>query len=158
MTIQELQDAINKRLQKLDGKKYSGKGASPEYHGWYEAEIGAELESRGIDIFRVSTWKIIAEIDGPGEVKVSYKEVAEIKVSVKTDRRYKYGGPGTVNSIRVIFREELQGLSVEEARVFLLKADLESRLEYYKKECARLAAELDAAADKIAELTAIEIV
>ena len=158
MTIQELQDAINKRLQKLDGKKYSGKGASPEYHGWYEAEIGAELESRGIDIFRVSTWKIIAEIDGPGEVKVSYKEVAEIKVSTKTDRRYKYGGPGTVNSIRVLFHEELQGLSIEEARVFLLKADLESRLEYYKKERARLAAELDEAADKIAELTAIEIV
>ena len=30
MTIQELQDAINKRLEKLDGKKYTNKGASPE--------------------------------------------------------------------------------------------------------------------------------
>lgn len=158
MTIQELQDAINKRLQKLDGKKYSGKGASPEYHGWYGAEIEEELESRGIDIFHVSTWKIIAEIDGPGEVKVSYKEVAEIKVSVKTDRRYKYGGPGTVNSIRVCFREELQSMSIEEARVFLLKKDLDDRIKYYKKERERIAAELDDVAGKIAELTALEIV
>lgn len=157
-TIQELQDAINRRLEKLDGKKYAGKGVVPEYHKWYESEIEEELESRGIEIFRISTWKIVAEIDGPGEVKVSYEEIAKIEASVKTDRRYKYGGPGTVNSIRVLFREELQGLSIEEARVFLLKAELESRLEYYQKERARLAAELAAAADKIAELTAIEIV
>lgn len=68
MMIQELQDAINKRLEKFDGKKYPGKGAAPEYHEWYEGEIEKELESRGIDIFRVSAWKIIAEIEGPGEV------------------------------------------------------------------------------------------
>nr|WP_326210127.1 hypothetical protein [uncultured Oscillibacter sp.] len=158
MTIQELQDAINKRLEKLDGKKYTNKGARPEYHKWYTEEIVEELESRGVDIFRVATWRIVAEIDGPGEVKVSYTEVAKIELSAKRDRRYKHGGPGTILSIRVDFREELRPLTIEEARVFILKADLESRLEYYKKERARLAAELDETAKKIAELTAIEIV
>lgn len=158
MTIQELQDAINKRLEKFDGKKYENKEASPEYHEWYTKEIAEELESRGIDIFSVATWRIVAEIDGPGEVKVSYKETAKIELSLKRDRRYTHGGPGAVLSIRVNFREELRPLTIEEARIFILKADLERRLEYYKKERACLAAELDETAKKIAELTAIEII
>ena len=34
------------------------------------------------------------------------------------------GGPGVVKSIRVQFREDLQGLTIEETRAYLLKADL----------------------------------
>lgn len=67
MTNKELQDTLNERLKKFDGEKYSGKEAStPIYHRWYMHEIESELESRGIEIFRAATWKIVAEIDGPG--------------------------------------------------------------------------------------------
>ena len=158
MKIKELQDAINARLQKFDGKKYNSAGARPEYHGWYVGEIVKELEKNGIEIFRPITWKIIAEIDGPGEVKVYDGEVAKIELDAKRDRRYKNGGPGIINSIRVCFREELQSMSIEEARVFLLKKDLDDRIKYYKKERERIAAELDDVAGKIAELPALEIV
>lgn len=62
MTNKELQDALNGRLEKFDGEKYSGKEAStPIYHRWYMHEIESELESRGIEIFRAATWKIVAE-------------------------------------------------------------------------------------------------
>lgn len=130
MTNKELQDALNGRLKKFDGEKYSGKEAStPIYHRWYMHEIESELESRGIEIFRAATWKIVAEIDGPGVVK----------------------------SIRVQFREDLQGLTIEETRTYLLKADLENRLAYWRKERERLSAELDKATEKIADLTSISI-
>lgn len=130
MTNKELQDALNGRLEKFDGEKYTGKEAcTPVYHRWYMHEIESELESRGIEIFRAATWKIVAEIDGPGVVK----------------------------SIRVQFREDLQGLTIEETRAYLLKADLKNRLEYWRKERERLSAELDKAAEKIADLTSISI-
>lgn len=158
MTIKELQDDINVRLQQFDGRKYTGAGSIPEYHKWYEGAIEEELEKNGIEIFHPITWRIVAEIDGPREVRIHDAEVAKIELNAKKDRRYKYGGPGTINSIRVYFREELQGMSIEEARVFLLKAELDSRLEYYKKERERIAATLDEIAGKIAELTALEVV
>ncbi len=130
MTNKELQDALNGRLEKFDGEKYTGKEAcTPVYHRWYMHEIESELESRGIEIFRAATWKIVAEIDGPGVVK----------------------------SIRVQFREDLQGLTIEETRAYLLKADLKNRLEYWRKERERLSAELDKAAEKIVDLTSISI-
>lgn len=65
--------------------------------------------------------------------------------------------PGVVKSIRVQFREDLQGLTIEETRAYLLKADLKNRLEYWRKERERLSAELDKAAEKIADLTSISI-
>ena len=40
---------------------------------------------------------------------------------------------------------------------FPLKADLENRLAYWRKERERLSAELDKAAEKIADLTSISI-
>lgn len=56
MTNKELQDALNGRLEKFDGEKYSGKEAStPIYHRWYMHKIESELESRGIEIFRAAT-------------------------------------------------------------------------------------------------------
>ena len=53
--------------------------------------------------------------------------------------------------------EDLQGLTIEETRAYLLKADLKNRLEYWRKERERLSAELDKAAEKIADLTSISI-
>lgn len=59
MTNKELQDALNGRLEKFDGEKYTGKEAcTPVYHRWYMHEIESELKSRGIEIFRAATWKI----------------------------------------------------------------------------------------------------
>ena len=126
--IQELEDAINRRLEKFDGRKFNStaSGSSPEYHRWYAEEIEAELKERGINIFVPRVWKIVAEIDGPGEVKVSYKPIADV--------------------------EELLGLTIEEARVHLLKADLASRIAYYRAERSRLSQEMDVVADKIATL------
>ena len=119
MTNKELQDALNGRLKKFDGEKYSGKEAStPIYHRWYMHEIESELESRGIEIFRAATWKIVAEIDGPGDLRVGYEPVASVNVEIKSDKRYKFGGPGVVKSIRVQFREDLQGLTIEETRAY----------------------------------------
>lgn len=158
MTNKELQDALNGRLEKFDGEKYTGKEAStPVYHRWYMHEIESELESRGIEIFRAAAWKIVAEIDGPGDLRVGYEPVASVNVEIKRDKRYKFGGPGVVKSIRVQFREDLQGLTIEETRAYLLKADLKNRLEYWRKERERLSAELDKAAEKIADLTSISI-
>lgn len=120
MTNKELQDALNGRLEKFDGEKYTGKEAStPVYHRWYMHEIESELESRGIEIFRAATWKIVAEIDGPGDLRVGYEPVASVNVEIKRDKRYKFGGPGVVKSIRVQFREDLQGLTIEETRAAL---------------------------------------
>lgn len=125
MTNKELQDALNGRLEKFGGEKYTGKEAcTPVYHRWYMHEIESELESRGIEIFRAATWKIVAEIDGPGDLRVGYEPVASVNVEIKRDKRYKFGGPGVVKSIRVQFREDLQGLTIEETRAYLLKADL----------------------------------
>ena len=62
-----------------------------------------------------------------------------------------------VKSIRVQFREDLQDLTIEETRTYLLKADLEKRLVYWRKERERLSAELNKAAEKIADLTSISI-
>lgn len=158
MTNKELQDALNGRLEKFDGEKYTGKEAcTPVYHRWYMHEIESELKSRGIEIFRAATWKIVAEIDGPGDLRVGYEPVASVNVEIKRDKRYKFGGPGVVKSIRVQFREDLQGLTIEETRAYLLKADLKNRLEYWRKERERLSAELDKAAEKIADLTSISI-
>lgn len=158
MTNKELQDALNGRLEKFDGEKYTGKEAcTPVYHRWYMHEIELELESRGIEIFRAATWKIVAEIDGPGDLRVGYEPVASVNVEIKRDKRYKFGGTGVVKSIRVQFREDLQGLTIEETRAYLLKADLKNRLEYWRKERERLSAELDKAAEKIADLTSISI-
>lgn len=127
MTNKELQDALNGRLEKFDGEKYTGKEAcTPVYHRWYMHEIESELESRGIEIFRAATWKIVAEIDGPGDLRVGYEPVASVNVEIKRDKRYKFGGPGVVKSIRVQFREDLQGLTIEETRAYLLKADLKT--------------------------------
>lgn len=87
MTNKELQDALNGRLEKFDGEKYSGKEAStPIYHRWYMHEIESELESRGIEIFRAATWKIVAEIDGPGDLRVGYEPVASVNVETKSDQ------------------------------------------------------------------------
>lgn len=158
ITIEELQDSINERLKKYEGSKYTGKeAATPVYHKWYMNEIESELSDRGIDIFHAATWKIVAEIDGPGEVRVSFEEVATVTASLEQDRRYKYGGPGKIKSILVQFREDLQSMTIEEARVYLLKSDLKNRLAYYRKERERLAAELEAVAAKIADLTTITI-
>ena len=158
MKNKELQDALNGRLEKFDGEKYTGKEAcTPVYHRWYMHEIESALESRGIEIFRAATWKIVAEIDGPGDLRVGYEPVASVNVEIKRDKRYKFGGPGVVKSIRVQFREDLQGLTIEETRAYLLKADLKNRLEYWRKERERLSAELDKAAEKIADLTSISI-
>lgn len=158
--IKNLEEDINRRLEKFSGQKYNSSraGSTPEYHRWYMEEIEAEFEERGIHIFLPTVCKIVAEIDGPGEVNVSYKKIAEIKTEIKYDRRYKYGGgPGVVQAIRVHFEEELLSLTIEEARVHLLKEDLASRIAYYRAERERLAKESQAAAEKIADLLAITI-
>lgn len=94
MTNKELQDALNGRLKKFDGEKYSGKEAStPIYHRWYMHEIESELESRGIEIFRAATWKIVAEIDGPGDLRVCGKwaPLSRENRSITTETLCSYG-------------------------------------------------------------------
>lgn len=49
-TVAELQEAINKRLSGLAGRKYEG----TEFHSWINGEIAAELEERGITELRPS--------------------------------------------------------------------------------------------------------
>lgn len=158
MTIQELQDAINKRLEKFDGRKFKDKGVGPEFHDWYVSEIVEELKESRIDIFRPSIWRIIARVEGPGDVRVWDETVAEVKVNAKKDGRYKCGGPGKVLSIRVFFRPELQSMTIDETRVFILRSEVDRMLNNYKGRRKELAEELNTVADKIAELTAIEIV
>lgn len=63
-------------------------------------------------------------------MRVGYEPVASVNVEIKSDKRYKFGDPGVVKSIRVQFREDLQDLTIEETRTYLLKADLENRLAY----------------------------
>lgn len=158
ITIKELQNSINERLKKYEGRKYAGtNSATVDYHKWYMNEIESELSDRGIEIFHTAIWKIVAEIDGPGEVRVSYEEVATVTVDVERDRRYKHGGPGEVKSILVQFREDLQSMTIEEARVHLLKSDLKSRLAYYRNEREQLAEKIEALTDKISNLAAITI-
>ncbi len=157
MKIKDLENAINKRLEQFDGKKYEGRVTTPEYHKWYANEIAEELSDKKIDIFRPSTWKIVADIEGPGEVKVSFKEVAEVKVELKIDRRYSSGGPGKVVKMRVHFQDQIQELTIEEARVYLLKCDLESRIAWYENERVRLEKELAEVKGKIEALSTISI-
>lgn len=157
MTIKELQDTLNERLKKFEGQRYEGKASIPDYHKWYKSEIEAALADLEIRFFRVATWKIVAEIDGPGEVRVSFETVASVELDIKRDRRYKHDGPGEVKSILVRFREGLQNMTIEEARVFLLKKDLKARIAYYKGERERLAVELETMIGKIADLEAITI-
>lgn len=158
ITIRELQDLINNRLERLSGRKYDGrKAARAEYHEWYMQEVAEELALHGIDFFLPAVWKIVAEIDGPGGVRVSFEAVAEVEVNLKADRRYKFGGPGVVRSIRVKFYERLQDLTVEDARVFLLKEQLSATLAYYRKERERIMAELADIEKEISKLAAITI-
>lgn len=158
ITIKELQSRINNRLAKFDGRKYEDKESStPEYHKWYMGEIAEEFAAHGIEFLRAAIWKVVAEIDDPSGIRVSYKEVAKVKVDIKKDKRYKFGGPGLVRSIRVEFREELQDLTVEAARVFLLKEELASCLAYYSGERERLVVELAIMEEKIKNFAAITI-
>jgi len=83
MTIKELQDDINVRLQQFDGRKCTGAGSIPKYHKWYEGAIMEELEKNGVVIFHLITWRIIAEIDGHGEVRIHDAEVAKIELDAK---------------------------------------------------------------------------
>lgn len=161
MKIKKLQDRMNEALAEFDGRKYPAtKSSLSEYHHWKTDTIDAVIEATpGADFLGVGCWKVTADIyDGPGGLKVAGEDVAEITADLKPDARYKWGnGPGTVKSIRVAFRPELLDLTIEEARLFLLKEEKEKRLTYYKKERARLARELDETAAKIAEIEAVEI-
>lgn len=158
ITIRELQDLINNRLERLSGRKYDGrKAARAEYHEWYMQEVAEELALHGIDFFLPAVWKIVAEIDGPEGVRVSFETVAKVEADLKADRRYKFGGPGVVRSIRVEFCEKLQDLTVEDARVFLLKEELSARLAYCQKERERIAAELADIEKTISALAVITI-
>ena len=91
MMIKKLQDALNGRLEKFDGEKYTGKETStPVYRRWYMHKIESELESRGIKIFRAAVWKIVAEIGGPGDLRVGYEPVASANARAhvsENDRR-----------------------------------------------------------------------
>lgn len=158
LTIKELQDTINARLERFSGEKFdSRKGTAAMYHHWYMTEIAVVFAEKMVDYLTPVTWRVVADIDGPGEIKVSYQDVARVEVDAKHDKRYKGAGPGTIRSIRVSFREDMLDLTIAQARVFLLKEDREKRLAYYRGERERLSAELDAAANKIADLVAITI-
>lgn len=159
LTIHKLQDVINHRLKQFAGRKYdSRKRGGSNYHDWYHSEIAATFEEYGITIFRPSTRNIVADIEELGPLKVSYENVAEIKIDVKRDRRYSCGGPGTVLSMSVHFREDLLNLTIPAVRVRLLEEDKENRLAYYRDERKEALAAAEEAAAKIAELEAVEIV
>lgn len=157
-TVRELQDAINRRLERLAGRKFdSRKRSYPEYHNWYIEAITSELTERGISIFQPMTWRIVAEIDEPEPIKVSIETVAEVIVDVKRDRRYTSGGPGTVISASVHFREDLLDLTISGARVRLLEEEKAARIAYHREEREKALAAAEEAAAKIAELETVKI-
>lgn len=126
-TVAELQEAINKRLSGLAGRKYEG----TEFHSWINGEIAAELEERGITELRPSVWGIKPDMIKESGVSL-YDDIAKIKAEFKRDKRYKYGGRGVLLSAAVEFREELLPLSLDNARRFILNEQREKMM----KNCA----------------------
>lgn len=118
ITVAELQEAINKRLAALSGRKYEG----TEYGSWIVAAINAEFEERGIKELRPSVWGIKSDAEESGVSH--YDDVAKIKTEFKRDKRYKWGaGRGVILSVAVKFREELLPLSLDDARRFILNEE-----------------------------------
>ena len=130
-TVAELQEAINKRLAALEGRKYEG----TEFHSWFAREIAAEFEERGIKELRPSTWEIKADNVRENGVCVGYDGIAKIDTEFKRDKRYKWSaGRGVILSVSVQFREELLPLSLDSARRFLLNEQRENMM----KNCATI--------------------
>ena len=157
-TIRELQNAINRRLEKYDGKKIEEPAAGmPPYHKWYAEEIEAELREREISGLRASVWKIVADFGGPGPLSVSFEEIASVNLNMTRDKRYKYQTRGVVESLRVEFKEELLDLTIGGLVTHLLKAEKQKRIKYHTDEREKLLAAIAEADRKIAELEAVEI-
>ena len=159
LTIRELQDAINRRLEQFDGRKYEAKKgtASPAFYRWYTSAIAETLEEYKISFFRPAAWRIVAEIDDAAPLNVSFVDVAAVAADIKTDRRYSYGGPGTVRSLRVHFRDDLLDLAIPAARVRLLEKEKAARIAYHREEREKALAAAEEAAAKITELEAVKI-
>lgn len=91
-TVAELQEAINKRLSGLAGRKYEG----TEFHSWINGEIAAEFEERGITELCPSVWGIKPDMIKESGVSL-YDDIAKIKAELKRDKRYKWSaGRGLV--------------------------------------------------------------
>ena len=84
-TVAELQEAINKRLSGLAGRKYEG----TEFHSWINGEIAAEFEERGITELCPSVWGIKPDMIKESGVSL-YDDIAKIKAELKRDKRYKW--------------------------------------------------------------------
>lgn len=127
-TVAELQEAINKRLSGLAGRKYEG----TEFHSWINGEIAAEFEERGITELCPSVWGIKPDMIKESGVSL-YDDIAKIKAELKRDKRYKWSaGRGVLLSAAVEFREELLPLSLDGARRFILNEQREKMV----KNCA----------------------
>lgn len=128
--VAELQEAINKRLGVFAGRKYEG----TEFHSWYQREIAAECEARGINELRPSMWGIVTDMS---EQSLSFfaDRVAEVNIDFKRDKRFKNSaGRGMILSMAVAFRTELLPLTLDGARRFLFEEKREERM----KRCAEL--------------------
>lgn len=125
-TVSELQEAINNRLSGLAGRKYEG----TEFHSWFNREIAAEFEERGITELRPSVWSIKPDmIEENGISLCGYGNIEQINAEFKRDKRYKYGGRGVLLSAEVEFREELLPLSLDNARRFILNEQREKMVK-----------------------------
>lgn len=131
-TVAELQEAINKRLSGLAGRKYEG----TEFHSWFNREIAAEFEERGITELRPSVWSIKPDmIEENGISLCGYGDIAKINAEFKRDKRYKWSaGRGVLLAAAVEFREELLPLSLDGARRFMLNEQCEKMM----KNCAEV--------------------
>lgn len=129
ITVEALQEAINKRLCKFDGRKYE----ATEFHKWYMGEIGAELETRGIQELRPFTWGILARIEGPSPLLFDDR-VAEVHIDFKRDKRYTRGpGRGLILGMKVEFHKRLAGLKLKDVRKLLLEEERAERIARCRK-------------------------
>lgn len=124
-TVAELQEAINKRLSGLAGRKYEG----AEFRSWIGREIAAEFEERGITELRPSSWGISPDMIKENGVSL-HSDIAKFKAELKKDKRYKWkAGRGVLLSAAVEFREELLPLSLDNARRFILNEQREKMMK-----------------------------
>ncbi|NCC69610.1 MAG: hypothetical protein EOM14_15735 [Clostridia bacterium] len=130
-TVQELQDAINKRLEQFNGKKYE----DTEYHGWYAKEIKEELSERGITELRPTTWGIVVDFSENG-LFFFQDNMAKIEAEFNRDKRFKYGGRGTIVFLRIAFRSDLLKFTMDEARRFLLEEKRDETIMKLKEQRA----------------------
>lgn len=160
ITVQQLQDAINDRLKKYDGKKVDpGKAdINNDYHKWYMEEIRLQLEAFGISSIYPATWRILVDTkDRKAPVVLTRAEVAEVEVTSKLDRRYNPPRSSEINAIRVRFKTEYLAGSVEDMIRAILADEKAKNIDRLARERERLTQELQEVQKAISEIYAFNV-